>query len=183
MSLHTQWRLCYVSTWAFYQLGKYNWTCASFGPPESTTQTAQFSRFAQITVESPILYNGRRFPAKLAPSHGRMWTPISVMIPWASLSRQWRCSASQDSCISSPFYLIIHWSQQMIQYWYYSKTGCDGMGMCCEKKTLIMVALRNTADHYIFALWFLPSFFPRLIPAVGNWMSTILHTQCGLSAI
>jgi len=22
----------------------------------------------------------------------------------------------------------------MIQYWYYSKTGCDGMGMCCKKK-------------------------------------------------
>ena len=21
--------------------------------------------------------------------------------------------------------------------WYYSKTGCDGMGMCCEKKTMI----------------------------------------------
>jgi len=131
----------------------------------------------------PILYTGRPFPTKIALSHGGIWTPISVMIPWASLSRQWRCSASQDSCISSPFYLIIHWSQQMIQYWYYSKTGCDGMGMCCEKKTLIMVALRNTADHYIFALWFLPSFFPRLIPAVGNWMSTILHTQCGLSAI
>ena len=23
----------------------------------------------------------------------------------------------------------------MIQSWYYSKTGCDGMGMCCGKKT------------------------------------------------
>ena len=21
--------------------------------------------------------------------------------------------------------------------WYYSKTGCDGMGMCCEKKIMI----------------------------------------------
>jgi len=21
--------------------------------------------------------------------------------------------------------------------WYYSKTDCEGMGMCCEKKTLI----------------------------------------------
>ena len=25
--------------------------------------------------------------------------------------------------------------------WHYSKTGCDGMGMCCEKKT--MIGLRN----------------------------------------
>jgi len=38
----------------------------------------------------------------------------------------------------------------------------------------------NRADHYIFALWFLSffffllSFFPRLISAVGDWMSTIL---------
>jgi len=26
------------------------------------------------------------------------------------------------------------------------------------------------------------SFFPRLISAVADWMSTILHTWCGLSA-
>jgi len=42
------------------------------------------------------------------------------------------------------------------------------------------------ADYYIFILWFLflfsSSFFPRLISAVGDWMSTILpvfHTWCG----
>jgi len=50
----------------------------------------------------------------------------------------------------------------------------------CERG-LFMVALCNRADHYIFALWFLSSsfflFFPRLISAVGDWMSTILpHT-------
>jgi len=40
---------------------------------------------------------------------------------------------------------------------------------------LFMVALCNRADHYIFALWFLYFFFfPRLISAVGDWMSTIL---------
>ena len=40
----------------------------------------------------------------------------------------------------------------------------------------IMVVLCNRADHYIFALWFLSSsiIFPRLISAVGDWMSTIL---------
>jgi len=53
---------------------------------------------------------------------------------------------------------------------------------------LFMVALCNRADHYIFALWFLSFFFflffPRLISAVGDWMSTILpvHTWCGFSA-
>ena len=44
---------------------------------------------------------------------------------------------------------------------------------------LFMVALCNRADHHIFILWFLllsssSSFFPRLISAVGDWMSTIL---------
>jgi len=40
----------------------------------------------------------------------------------------------------------------------------------------VMVALCNTAGHYIFILWFLllSFFFPRLIIAVGDWMSTIL---------
>ena len=43
---------------------------------------------------------------------------------------------------------------------------------------LIMATLRSRCGHYIFALWFLCSiflsFFPRLISAVGDWMSTIL---------
>jgi len=41
-----------------------------------------------------------------------------------------------------------------------------------------MVALCNRADHYIFALWFLSIFFllffPRLISAAADWMSTVL---------
>jgi len=44
---------------------------------------------------------------------------------------------------------------------------------------LFMVALCNRADHYIFIrfLLLLSSFFffPRLISAVGDWMSTILR--------
>ena len=50
---------------------------------------------------------------------------------------------------------------------------------------VIMVALWNRADHYIFMLWFLLSFFfPHLISAVADWMSTILdvYTWCGPSA-
>jgi len=37
-----------------------------------------------------------------------------------------------------------------------------------------MAALSNRAGHYIFTLWFLSSFFPHLISAVAEWMSTIL---------
>jgi len=41
---------------------------------------------------------------------------------------------------------------------------------------IIMVALCNRADHYIFALWFLlSSFLPHLISAAVDWMSTILR--------
>ena len=43
---------------------------------------------------------------------------------------------------------------------------------------VIMVALWNRADHYFFILFavsfFLSFLFPRLISAVGDWMSTIL---------
>jgi len=43
---------------------------------------------------------------------------------------------------------------------------------------IIMVALWNRADHYIFILSFvvllLSFFFPRLISAVAEWMSAIL---------
>jgi len=51
---------------------------------------------------------------------------------------------------------------------------------------IIMVALWNRADHYIFALWFLLLllllllFFPRLIWAVADL--SYFHTWCGLSA-
>jgi len=44
----------------------------------------------------------------------------------------------------------------------------------------VMVALCNSADHYIFILFLSSSsffffflFFPRLISAVGDWMFTI----------
>jgi len=43
---------------------------------------------------------------------------------------------------------------------------------------LFMVTLCNRANHYIFAMWFLSIFllfFPRLISAAVDWMSTILR--------
>jgi len=46
-----------------------------------------------------------------------------------------------------------------------------------HKRVLIMAALHSSCRHYIFALWFLLlllPFFPRLISAVAELMSTIL---------
>jgi len=59
----------------------------------------------------------------------------------------------------------------------------NNLSRCCCV-IIIMVALWTRGDHYIFILWFLLScsFFPRLISAVGDWMSAYFHTWCGLSA-
>ena len=50
--------------------------------------------------------------------------------------------------------------------------------LCSLLTALIMIALWNRADHYIFALWFLLSifylFFPRLISAVTDCLSAII---------
>jgi len=53
-----------------------------------------------------------------------------------------------------------------------------GRATVCQTR-LVMAALRSTCGHYIFALSFLLSFFllfffPHLISAVADWMSTIL---------
>ena len=47
-----------------------------------------------------------------------------------------------------------------------------------------MAALWNRAGHYMFSCdFYLLSFFPHLISAVGDWMSCLpyFHTWCGLS--
>ena len=53
---------------------------------------------------------------------------------------------------------------------------------------LVMAALCNMAGHYIFALWFLVLsvyllFFPRLISAVADWMSTIILHIFGVALV
>jgi len=56
--------------------------------------------------------------------------------------------------------------------------------LVCFYCLLFYAALWNRAGHYIFALWLLSIYlFPRLILAVGDWMSIpYFHTWCGLSA-
>ena len=65
----------------------------------------------------------------------------------------------------------------------YSRSFCGFFGVVTVN--IFSPVNKNVANiimaHYIFALWFL-SFFPRLISAVRDWMSSILHTWCGLSA-
>jgi len=51
-----------------------------------------------------------------------------------------------------------------------------------QEMPLIMAALRSRCRHYIFAMWFLLFFSPRLESAVAEWMSTILLHLVYLSA-
>jgi len=69
-----RWRQCPFSCG---HIGEYNWTCSSFGPPESITQTA--NRSVQPLLHSspqkvPIINNGRPFPSKLPLIVGGIWT-------------------------------------------------------------------------------------------------------------
>jgi len=46
-----------------------------------------------------------------------------------------------------------------------------------EASNILMAALRSRCEHYIFVLFLSSSFtffFPRLISAVADWMSTVL---------
>jgi len=57
------------------------------------------------------------------------------------------------------------------------RTHCNIGGLSVGPDSVFMAALWNRAGHYIFAQWFLSSFFPHLISVAADWMSTILlHT-------
>jgi len=68
--------------------GEHDWTRASFGPPESTTQTA--NRWVQLFLHSygrKSLYftMGDPFPQNCSLSCGGDLDPIKFIIPWASV--------------------------------------------------------------------------------------------------
>jgi len=61
--------------------GEYDWNCASFGPLESTTQTANGS--VQLFLHSlrhkvPLLYNGRPYPPELPFPSGDLDLPCNT---------------------------------------------------------------------------------------------------------
>jgi len=72
-----RWRLYTLPCGTLAAPGDYDWTCASFGPPESTTQTAndRFSRFWTAHGRKSLYFTmGDPFP-QIAPSRGGIWTP------------------------------------------------------------------------------------------------------------
>jgi len=82
---------------------------------------------------------------------------------------------------------FIHFLQQTAQTQRsFMNHYADWMGFVTHAITIssqfiVMAALCNRAGHYIFALLFLSffvflllSFFPRIISAAADWMSTIL---------
>ena len=72
----------------------------------------------------------------------------------------------------------------------YRPDALPGAQLCqstegCHLQCLIMAALHSRCRHYIFILWFLLAssfFFPHLISAIADWMSTTLPHMVCLSA-
>jgi len=66
--------------------GEYDWTCSSFGPLESTTDTANGSVqpfLHSLRQKVPILYNGRPYPPELPLLMGDLDLPCNT---WCFLS-------------------------------------------------------------------------------------------------
>jgi len=69
--------------------GEYDWTCASFGPLESTTESANGSVqpfLHNLRHKVPILYNGCPYPPEV-PFLTGIWTSHCMML-WAHASPQ-----------------------------------------------------------------------------------------------
>ena len=71
-------------------------------------------------------------------------------------------------------------SLQLLYLYSVEMAGCH-CGV--EIPDFVMATLSNRAGHYIFILWFLLSFFPRLFSAVADWKSTILPHDVALVRI
>jgi len=84
------------------------------------------------------------------------------------------CSALEVFVIMR--YINLHFTYLFADLLSSSKMAVGYIAAC--EHAVFMAALCIRAGHYIFAMWFLSSiylFFPRLISAVADWMSTILR--------
>jgi len=102
--------------------------------------------------------------------------------------RKWSCCGR--NCTRSDSYRVGNWhvncqQSSFLIFRFYCRTKIAAPHNCfsgnleysyVQRFLLIMVALWNRADHYIFILWFLllSSSFPRQISAVADCMSAIL---------
>jgi len=125
----------------------------------------------------------------------RCWIELTSCLRLAPLVRKLACSTHisvrhlMNTCIASSTNLpaaFRRFSTRFCSTFFVSLiVNCASL-CCCKTRNkwpishllpLFMVALCNRADRYIFTLWFLSFFFlffPRLISAVKDWMSTIL---------
>ena len=103
------------------------------------------------------------------------WAERRLVTQWRHGCRAMRRSVCNTGASNAGRSLCVQISRERSYplpiYRYHSK------GTTTLPLRVFMVALCNRADHYIFILWFLSSssfFFPRLISAAVDWMSTIL---------
>jgi len=148
---------------------------------------------SQVTGSSFLPSKGFRIVDLHASSDGSIW--FSSNLKWLSLDRKYFCDtgsgflrpryidsddAECDGVFCFDFVSITFVTERGTAAPTFRPTLLFGtIAHLSNCWALIMAALCNRADHYIFALWFLLSifyllFFPRLISAVADWMSTIL---------
>jgi len=112
-----------------------------------------------------------------------MWREFCVELVWLlCVENGWDTGSWMVGCCYNAKWYVSAWLY--LDYWlngeccmYCFASFVVFLAIVTNWCVLIMVALCNRADHYIFALWLLSFYlflFPRLISAPGYWMSTIL---------
>ena len=118
---------------------------------------------------SPNL-SGRRLDVCHTSTHGVALVRIRMQVWNVLCAARWK-SRTQKIAKKSP---SGHHDTTLSGHIFATKARIDYR----KKNLLIMVALCNRADHYIFipflSFFFFLLFFPHLISAVGDWMFTIL---------
>jgi len=111
------------------------------------------------------------------------WVPIEHKVPWdeAYFHAKWHLDASSRFATIEMGRKLGRGAESVIMVALRSRCGHYIFALWFLLLSFCMAALWNRAGHYIFALWFLSSsffylfFFPRLISAAADWMSTILR--------
>jgi len=130
------------------------------------------------------------------PSGWAMAHILVVLSPWFLLQNKWRKKSELETgefrCIwkaAVKVEMAVWTARQLVRVhgsvvirfetFYFHKNAYRNLHFVTFLGGMfIMVVVWNRADHYIFILWvlllLLSIFFPRLISAVADWMSTIL---------
>ena len=150
------------------------------------------SKFQRVSRVSSLLQRRHLSEANLTLHdvwQSPIYTFLRALAPWRNFAR-WKIHFTSKSCV------LLYWQryctalQQRAALSQTMRRGTrNGITSLLQRAPTIFGwaaitlgigphsssgRLCNRADHYIFALWFVSSFFPRLISAAADRMFTIL---------